>query len=191
MTFRTQDEYLAFLRDTEIDLDRLRAKKDWSDSLQEKLGGSFDVIRPRMPNGTNAQYGEWKIWFENILKALDDGIVLIGHSLGGIFLAKYLSENKPAQKVRATFLVAAPFDDEGMDETLGSFSLPESLADFPSRAGEIFLYQSKDDPVVPFSHAERYKEHFPGAKLRMLDGRGHFNQEYFPEIISDIQSSAF
>ena len=90
-TFDTYKDYLSFLKNREISLDRLRLKRDWKDILSEKLGENFDVLSPRMPNGTNARYKEWKIWFERVIPFIDKGVIFIGHSLGGIFLAKYLS----------------------------------------------------------------------------------------------------
>lgn len=83
-----------------------------------------------MPNGNNAQYIEWKIWFERLLPFLNDGVILIGHSLGGIFLAKYLSENNFSIKVRAAILIAAPFDALGMKESLSQFKLLSPLENF-------------------------------------------------------------
>ena len=47
-----------------------------------------------MPNSMNARYKEWKIMFNKFLPFFKNNLVLVGHSLGGIFLAKYLSENK-------------------------------------------------------------------------------------------------
>lgn len=61
---------------------------------------------PQFPNKQNAQYEEWKILFGKILNALDDNIILIGNSLGAIFLVKYLSENKIDKKIQKTILLA-------------------------------------------------------------------------------------
>ncbi len=63
-----------------------------------------------MPNKTNAQFEEWKIWFEKFIPFLNDGVILVGHSLGGVFLAKYLSENKFPKKIGGVFLVSAVYE---------------------------------------------------------------------------------
>ena len=136
-TFDTHKDYLSFLKNREISLDRLRLKREWKDTLSEKLGENFDVLSPRMPNGTNARYKEWKIWFERVIPFIDKGVIFIGHSLGGIFLAKYLSENTFPVKIKATILAAAPFDDEESDESLSDFKLPPSLKKFSEQGGEI------------------------------------------------------
>ena len=63
--------------------------------------------------------------------------------------------------------------------------MPEKL---DLQSNKIFLYHSKDDPVVPFSALEKYKNALPQATVRVLDGRGHINQEDFPELVKDILS---
>lgn len=142
---------------------------------------------PDMPNDFNSKYREWKIWFQKFIPHLDSKIVLIGHSLGGVFLAKYLSENKFSKRIIATFLVAAPFDDKNSEYQLAGFTLPESLKKFENQSRKIFLYHSKNDPIVPFKDFEKYKDALKSAELRVFKNRGHFNQENFPELVKDVR----
>ena len=190
-SFKTYEDYISYLENKEIDIAKLRPRKEWKDSLSVELGDGYDILLPRMPNGTNARYKEWEIWFGNITKVLNDKVVLIGHSLGGIFLTKYLAENIFPKKIIATILVAAPFDDaEGADgkESLVDFTLPSSLAKFAMQCDKIYLLHSQDDPVVPFAQLEKYKNSLPNAKAIIFKDREHFNQETFPEIIDIIKS---
>jgi predicted alpha/beta hydrolase family esterase len=185
-TFDSYKEYLSFLKNLEVDLDKYRKVK-WSSSLQGELGNKFDVLLLKMPNPINAKYGEWKILFKKIALLLEENVVLIGHSLGAIFLAKYLSENKFPKKILATILISSPYDDENMEESLGDFVLSKSLDKFNKQGGKIFLYHSKDDLVVPFSHLGKYKKALPSAIIRGFKNRGHFNQAKFPELVKDIK----
>ena len=82
--FDTYAEYLDNLKIKEVTLEKIRAR-DWKRTLADKLGQDYDVISPMMPNGQNAKYIEWKIWFEKIFSLFDDGAILIGHSLGASF----------------------------------------------------------------------------------------------------------
>jgi len=186
-TFETYDEYLSFLKNFEVDISYFK-KKGWKNSFQEKVGNDFEVIAPKMPNKENAKYLEWKIWFEKILPQLNNELILIGHSLGGIFLAKYLSENKLSKKVVATLLVAAPFDSSDAEYTLADFVLPDDLTLFEEQGGSIILYHSKDDPVVPFVDLNKYIAKLKAARAVVFEDRGHFNQENFPEIVLDIKN---
>lgn len=187
-TFDTYKDYILYLNRREISLDKLRAQRDWKDTLAEMLGEDFDVLSPRMPNGTNARYKEWKIWFERVIPLLNKNVIFIGHSLGGIFLAKYLSKNTISKTIKATILVAAPFDDANSEESLADFKLSSSLAKFSKQSGIIYLIHSKDDPIVPFEQFEKYKKALPNSKTIILDNREHFNQEAFPEIIKLIRT---
>ena len=183
-TFKTYDEYLDFLRNYEIDIERYKSNKtDWKPWLREVLGEEYEVILPIMPNKTNAQFSEWKLWFEKFFPFLNDEVILAAHSLGGIFLAKYLSENKFPVKINGVFLVGAVYDKDCEGYPAVSFSLPEKL-DLQTR--QIYLYHSKDDPVVPFSALEQYKKALPNAQTRIFEDRKHLNQEQFPELVEDI-----
>lgn len=186
-TFDTYEEYIAYLHNKEVNLDRLLSR-DWKMNLQESLGDEYQVIAPRMPNANNAKYKEWKIWFDKLVPLMTGEVILIGHSLGGIFLAKYLSEEKPFAHIKATILVAAPYDTEGMDESLGDFVLPKDLSQLSQQGGEVMLYQSEDDPIVPFLQIEKYHIALPDAKMRIFTDRQHFNQETFPELVEDIRN---
>jgi hypothetical protein len=109
MTFKNKKDYVHFLKTRPISI---VARKRWSiDYLDEKLGKNFEIIRPRMPLQENAKYVDRKIFFERYIPYLRNNAILIGNSLGGIFLAKYLSENKLPKKTLSTYLVCPPFDD--------------------------------------------------------------------------------
>lgn len=186
-TFPSHESYISYLKSKEIKLERLMPFKDWKDTIQNGLGDKFEVFVPKMPNNTNARFEEWKIWFERIIDKLEDNIILVGHSLGGIFLAKYLEENDLSKKIKSTILVAAPYDDKNLDESLAEFKLNSLLNNFKKQAGKVYLVQSKDDPVVPISQLKEYEILLPDAKTLVLDGMGHFKTEKFPELVDLIR----
>ncbi|MBU2220500.1 alpha/beta hydrolase [Patescibacteria group bacterium] len=186
-TFDTYDAYLSALREWDYDPTKEFGER-WKNSLQEELGEAWQVLAPSMPSKYNAKYVEWCIWFEKVLPHLRDDVVLVGHSLGGIFLAKYLSEHTLLVSIAGLWLIAAPFDTEDTDYSLADFTLPESLENVSKQAKHIVLYHSTDDPVVPFPALDKYKEKLPEATVRIFSDRGHFLQERFPELIEDIQS---
>lgn len=189
-TFDTYEAYMQYLKEYTVEsLDYYR-KVGWKGVLQEQLGEAYDVVMPSMPCKQNAKYTEWTIWFEKLLPLLTYDVVLVGHSLGGIFLAKYLAEHTVAYTIRATFLIAAPYDVDANEESLADFVLPGNLSGFAAQGGSIFLYQSSDDPVVPCASVSQYEAMLPQATVRMFQDRGHFNQETFPELVDDIKKLA-
>jgi hypothetical protein len=185
--WETYEGYLAFLKRKEVDFEYHGLRKaGWQENLAGRLGNEFQVIRPQMPSNHNARYEEWRIWLEKFFPFLDDEVILVGSSLGGTFLAKYLAESQFPKKIKAVFLIAACFDDLP-EEPLLDFSLPDSLKKIQSQSKKIILYQSKDDNVVPFSHLAKFQKALPKATVRIFEDRGHFNQEELPELVEDIK----
>ncbi|MFA6550627.1 MAG: alpha/beta hydrolase, partial [Candidatus Gracilibacteria bacterium] len=162
----------------------------WSgEYLNKKLGKDFKIMRPRMPLSDNAKYKEWKIYFERHFPYINDDVILIGCSLGGIFLAKYLSENKFPKKILATYLVCPPFDNSLPGEELaGGFKLKSNLSLIEKNSNNLTLMFSKDDPIVPVSHAEKFRKKLKTAKIIIYESKnGHFIMSKFPEIIKMIK----
>jgi predicted alpha/beta hydrolase family esterase len=187
-SFDTYEDYIAFLKTRELTLERLKHFDDWKGWLGRHMGDSYEVLLPKMPNGTNACYFEWALWLERCLPFIQDNVILIGHSLGGIFLAKYLAEHDFPKAIKATILIAAPFNDTSTDESLTDFALPASLEKLVNQAGRIYLLHSKDDPVVPFEQVKQYEQMLPDAHAVLFEDKQHFNQETFPELATLIKS---
>lgn len=183
--FDTYEEYFEYLQSKEVNLEKLQ-NKDWKGLLQGKLGNEFDVFLTKMPNAQNAVYLEWKVWFEKFLCLLDDDVIFVGHSLGAVFLAKYLSENTVSIKILGTLLVAPPFNND-LGMPLPQFSIMTSLEKLEEQGGKVLIYHSKDDPVVSFSELEEYQKRLKAASCRIFEDRGHFNQSEFNEILEDIK----
>ncbi len=185
-TFENDEQFLDFLNSVEINIERSsKGGEDWKPWLRKRLGENYQVIIPQMPNKNNAKYDIWKIWLEKFIPHLEDEVVLIGHSLGAAFMAKYLSENIFPVKISGVFLVSGVFNKGSDGLPLYSFVLPEKIS---LQTEKIFLYHSKDDPVVPFEHVYLFKNALPSATLRELDGLKHINQEVFEELAQDILS---
>jgi hypothetical protein len=184
-TFRRRKDYLQWLQNRKVSLDE---KKSWKDDCINKLGINFDFIRPEMPCKNNARYDDWKIYFEKFIPLLKDQVIFIGTSLGGIFLAKYLSENKFPRKILATYLVAAPYDNNLPDEGLfGGFKLPSDLSLFEKNSSKTRLIFAEDDPVVSLEHLQKYVKKLPHAKVSVLKNKGHFRVKKLPEVIKMLQ----
>lgn len=145
--FSSHEEFLSYLRNYTIESLEHFKRKDWKSSLEKELEGRYEIILPKMPCKDNAKYLEWKIWFEKILPFLQDDVVLIGHSLGGKFLAKYLSEEKFPVRVGSTILIAAPFEQS--TRKYADFVLNDPLTLLEQQVGKIFSITAKTTPSSP------------------------------------------
>lgn len=188
-TFKNKKDYLHFLKTRKISIEK---KIRWSDDyLDKKLGKDFEIIRPSMPLKENVKYNEWKIYFERYFPYLRNNIILIGSSLGGIFLAKYLSENKFPKKILSTYLICPPFDNTLPGENLvGGFKLKPNLSMIEKNSKHLNLLFSKNDDVVPVSHAKKYKNKLKNVNIVIYKHiNGHFKISKFPEIIKMIKNN--
>jgi uncharacterized protein len=187
-TYPSKEAYVEDLRTKDVHLDRMRYAPNWKETLQPTLGDDFDVLLPRMPMADNAEYDIWKLWFERILEVVNKPCILIGHSLGAMFLIKYLSENAPKHEVPLLLLAAPEFTHVDMPSTeQSSFSLKGDIAELNKRAKKVVFFHSKDDPVVSFESFTRFKESCKDAEFQTFTDRGHFLGEFFPEITKILQ----
>lgn len=187
-TFKNRKDYFKFLKNLKINLEK---RFKWQNEyLDKKLSKDFEIIRPTMPLKEDAKYIDWKIYFEKYLALLGRDFILIGNSLGGIFLAKYLSENKLKNKAKAVFLICPPFDNTLSDEDLaGGFKLSRDLSLIEKNTKQLHLMFSKDDDVVPVAHADKYRKKLPNATFHIYESKnGHFKVPEFPEIVKLIKN---
>lgn len=186
-TFHNYDAYIQSLSQKKVDIDRFTYNPKWKELLQGNLGDGYQVLLPLMPNSTNARYSEWAAWFKHISSIFTDDCILIGHSLGAIFLAKYLSENSLSFKVAATILIAAPYDDESVDD-LTDFKIEELSQRLTEQAGRLVFFHGMDDPITSTSDFRKYQEQLPTAEFTILPAADHFVRADFPELINVLKS---
>jgi uncharacterized protein len=154
-------------------------------SLQDALGAAYDVRCPKMPDEDRPVYRAWKERIAEELGALEGEVILVGHSLGGSILLKYLSEEEVERFVAGLFLVATPY--WGVEDwEVGEYALQEHFASKIPNEMTAFLYHSRDDEVVPFAHAALYAERLPRATVQEFDGRGHQFDDDLSEVARDI-----
>ncbi len=181
--------FLEHLRTAPIEPHGERPKR-WADSLAEDLGDNFEVFSPTMPNKYNSKYGEWKIWFERHFEFLRDDVILIGWSQGGMFLVKYLIENDMPVRIKALFLIAAPFESVTFDAEDGGDFVFETgrTAVVGEKVPKIIIFHSKDDHVVPYEHALQFQKALPSSELVTFENKNHFLVEKLPELIGRIRT---
>jgi predicted alpha/beta hydrolase family esterase len=154
-------------------------------SLETELGPDYAVRYPPMPNEGDPNYPAWKAELFKQFDALDEGAILVGHSLGGSFLIHALAENRPKRKWGAVALLAPPFfgaggwPDDAMDPaTLGR----ELRADVP-----VLLYHGTADGEVPPAHMALYAKAIPHATPRTLADSDHQLNNDLSKVAKDIR----
>ncbi len=144
----------------------------WLRRELERLG--CNVIVPQFPTPQDQTPEKWFEVFEKYGKYTSDTI-LVGHSLGGTFALRVLEKaNAP---VKATFLVAAaagvlPLKNFESDRPF--IEKPFDWEKIRKNCGKIFVFQSKDDPLVSVGNGEEIAKNLK-TELILYEGAGHFN----------------
>lgn len=187
-TYKPEEEYLSYLKNFVVSFAKhgLR-ERSWIENLKHRLGKEFQVIRPEMPSRNNAKYTEWEVWFERFFPFLDDEVIIVGYSLGGVFLLKYLAQRDFPARIRGLLLVATPLTDNKPFYELQDFTPPVTLDRVQLQVSRVIVYHSKDDRSVPYRNAEKLKELVPTTELRTFEDRGHFMHNELPELVWDIE----
>jgi predicted alpha/beta hydrolase family esterase len=156
------------------------------DSLGRELGPDYEIHYPVMPNEADPEYAAWKGALEQEFAALENGAIVIGHSVGATILINALAERNPQFSVGAICLIAAPFIGAG-GWTSEDVEPRSDLAARLPRDVPIFLYHGRNDDTVPFPHVELYARAIPRAHVRGLANRDHQLNNDLSELASDIR----
>ncbi len=155
--------------------------------LRKELDDTYTIFYPLMPEAENPEYSKWKVKVREELSEMKDGVILIGHSLGGSVLVKFLSEENCDIKIAALCIIGAPAWGR-KNWKVQDFVLRENFEDALPPIDKIFVYHSHNDEVVPFNHLLYYVERLPGAIARRLPNGGHLFSHGLPELAADIKT---
>lgn len=158
----------------------------WLPWLQKQLLIN-DILAqtPEFPNAYCPVYEEWKIIFEQF--SIDEDTILVGHSRGGGFLVRYLSENNIS--VGTVCLVAPSLMPNPKSENgFSGFEIDPALLE---RATALHLYYSTDDEPGILESVGAIKAALPDMVVHEFADKGHFTEEdlgstEFPELLEVI-----
>jgi predicted alpha/beta hydrolase family esterase len=158
--------------------------------LQETFGSKFNLFYPAMPDPDQPDCKRWMLHIERELSSLRGEVILVGHSLGGSVLLKYLSEHNCPVAISGLFLLAAPYWGKDSDWKNEDYTLSEHFFDNLPGQMPVFIYHSQEDAIVPSTHASHYAELLDPVTFRLLKGEDHYFTNGLPELVRDIKSLA-
>jgi len=160
------------------------SNSNWLPWLQHQLCAR-DILAqtPEMPRPFAPDYNAWKNEFEMLMP--DENTLLVGHSCGGGFLIRWLSEN-PQKTVEKVVLVAPWLDIEKDYVPMFGFSLQPDIAG-QSKKGIDVLYSTDDGPVLQ-STLEYLRQTVKDLRYHEFINYGHFRLKEmktreFPELL--------
>ncbi len=160
----------------------------WIPWVQKQLTRK-DIIcqTPEMPRSYEPEYISWKKVFHQF--AISSETVLIGHSCGGGFLLRYLSEH-PEITPKQVILVAPWLDPEPHELTTNffDFKIDEKL---PERTRVDCMYSTDDDAYI-LDSIEIIKNKLSEIHFHVFTDKGHFTEpdlesKEFPELLGVIE----
>ncbi|SEI40864.1 hypothetical protein SAMN04487995_0467 [Dyadobacter koreensis] len=155
-------------------------------SLKEQLGAAYFVHYPFLQNTGSADLGRREQITREILNS-QDGVILVGHSLGASMLLACLSEKKIQRKIGGVFLMATPFWT-GDEQWVRPFKLQPDFAEKMDPQVPLFFYHCQDDQEVPFVQLSKYRQKLPWAFYRQCSCGGHDFNNDLAIVAHDIKS---
>ena len=156
----------------------------WLHGLVEDRG--VRVWAPALPDTLRPNYKKWLNFASRAAAGWDESTVVIGNSIGGVLALRAL-EKKARRPVRALITLGSPFTATvSVQAYIDFFKEKIDWEKLRRSAGKFITIHSKNDPLVPYDHAQRYRE-ILGSKLIMTAGDGHFNTKEVPVLAQELE----
>ena len=131
----------------------------------------------KFPNPEAPSFPAWLDLLETYKQYIDEQTIMIGHSLGGLFLLRVL-ERLPNQ-IFAAFFVAAPIGIKPIryydsDYRFSGFTFDWKL--IKSQAKHFSVFHSDNDPYVSLNNGKELAKKL-GIQLHFIPNAGHLNAE--------------
>ncbi len=157
-------------------------------SKQLQINDIFAVVI-EVPQPYSPRYDVWKREFEKF--DITPETVLVGHSCGGGFLVRWLSENKD-RKVGKVVLVAPWINPENnpLSDTADFFDF-EMDPDLVGRTADMIIFNSDNDQETVHQSVQIIRNAVKNIIYRELQNKGHFCYDdlktvEFPELLEEI-----
>lgn len=158
----------------------------WLSWLQKQLIVNGVLAQtPEMPTPYNPTYPEWKEMLERF--DLNEDTILVGHSCGGGFILRYLSEENV--KVGRVILVAPWIDPEHFLKTgMFDFKIDENVV---SKTKGLTIFESTDDQDSVQETIKEIKSVVKNLHIVTFQNYGHFCLRHMktPEFSELLEAS--
>ena len=154
-------------------------KENWFPWLKEELEQKeYKVYIPQFPNPDKPLLGPWLKELEQYKDKINEDTILIGHSLGGLFLLRVLEElNQP---VKAAIIVSGSAGVKPIKFYEGDYNFSDGFKfdweKIKSNSKQFVVFHSDNDPYISLGNGELISEKL-GVKLTFIPNAGHFNKD--------------
>lgn len=161
---------------------------------EESKERNYKLIIPEMPNTNNPKINEWINKLKDIIKP-DENTYLIGHSIGCQAIMRYIEKLPKEIKFNGIIFIAGWFNllesayESNEEKNIAKpwLEIPINVEKVKQHSEKILAIFSDDDPCVPLSDSEIFKEKL-GAKIIIKKNEEHFNDtNKIEEILNFIK----
>lgn len=163
----------------------------WRPYVMTELGArDIYACSLAMPKPNEPQLSEWLDEIKrHVDECVEDEIYLVGHSLGGIAILRFL-ETYTVPQIRGVILVSSPCH-QNKNEKIKSFLAAEVAWDVIKKQNKkVVVIHGDNDPVVPFSDAEEAARELNGTLISIPNGQ-HLNGAAgftkLPEVVEQLE----
>ena len=165
---------------------------NWFPWLKKELESqNHEVIVPKFPTPIGQNLETWLKVMEKYEDKINERTVMIGHSLGAVFIVDYLEQSK--KKIRTAFLVAgfhknlkSPYDTMNRTFINKDFHWEK----IKSSCKDIFVIASDNDEFIPIEMSRELSKNL-NAHLEIVHKGGHLNIQAgyreFPLLLEMIE----
>lgn len=162
----------------------------WMKKQLEEKGCRVFVPQFPSPPVVPSKISEWFEVLKKYEKDIDEDTILIGHSLGGIFLLRVLE--KLNHSVRAAVFVGTPIGEkpiQNYDRDMSFSGFNFDWEKIKNMAKDFIVYHSDNDPYVGLENGKKLAENL-GVDLTFVPNAGHFNAKAgyleFPDLLEKL-----
>ncbi len=175
----------------------------WLGAELEKGNEPFEVVVPEMPNTDTPIIEERVEFLKNLVGIPDENTFFIAHSIGAQTVMHFFETLPEDAKVGGAIFVAGWFNlggiilEEGDDVQALAKPWTETPIDFgkvKSVCPNISVFLSSDEPYDYLAENKKIFEEKLGAKVTILENRGHFTEDdgvkEIPEVLAEFLEMA-
>lgn len=147
-----------------------------------------EVVVPALPNPEAPEPEEWTKALLEQVGTIDNETIILGHSLGGAAALRFLEAAEARSTPKGVVLVATPWMI-GAEMFRGFFMSELDYDVIPWKASAFTVIHAKNDPKIPFDHAEKYAR-LLRAKLVATETGEHYQGKEYPVILEELLALA-
>lgn len=157
----------------------------------ELVQNGYDTYLPQFPTPDGQTLSNWLKHFDAKVGELDGSSLLIGHSVGAVFVLRLLERLR--QPIFGAVLVAGFTGSLGLPEydALNSTFVTNffNWRTIRNNAGNILCFDGDRDPYVPANQGQEIVQNL-GVRQIIIKNGGHLNAEFgftsFPAIMEEL-----